>query len=275
MKKSQLEYGPVLIEGFFDDIRIGYYDDDDSDDNKKGVVFLGDMYLSLGVGHYLIPYKNLRTVTTDDLWRRKEKIEFEIGGRLLRVPKEGRPPFEDRYRLLLELAYIENILMDRLFIARFDAKKNKGRKVFISHSSKDKQFAKWLSVDLANAGHRPWLDGWEIRAGDSIPTQIGIGIEECQFVLLLLSKKSVSSHWVEREWQAKYWKEAQDNEVMVIPVLIEDCDIPILLQTKRYADFRTDYTSGLETLLASLLRSSTRKRLTTRSTRTRRKRRAG
>ena len=124
MKKNQLEYGPVVIEGFFDDVRIGYYDDDNSEDNKKGVVFLGDMFLSLGVGHYLIPYKNLRTVTTDDLWKRKEKIEFEIGARLLSVPKEERPPFEDRYRLLLELAYIENILMDRLFIARFDAKKN-------------------------------------------------------------------------------------------------------------------------------------------------------
>lgn len=270
MKKNELEYGPVVIEGYFEDVRIGYYDDDDSDDCKRGVVFLGDMYLSLGVGHYLIPYKNLRTVTTDDLWKRKEKIEFEIGGRLLRVPKEERPPFEDRYRLLLELAYIENILMDRLFIARFDAKHNKGKKIFVSHSSKDKQFAKWLSIDLANAGHRPWLDEWEIRVGDSIPTQIGIGIEECHFVLLLLSRKSISSHWVEREWQAKYWKEVQDNEVMVMPVLIEDCDIPILLQAKKYADFRTDYTEGFKTLLASLLPSPTKQRLTARSTRTRR-----
>lgn len=254
MKKNQLEYGPVVIERFFDDVRIGYYDDDE---NKKAVVFLGDMYLSLGVGHYLIPYKNLRAITTDDLWKRKEKIEFDIGGRLLSLTKEERPSFEDRYQLLLELAYIENILMDRLFIARFDAKPNQGKKVFISHSSKDKQFARWLSIDLANSGHRPWLDEWEIRAGDSIPTQIGIGIEECQFVLLLLSKKSVSSHWVEREWQAKYWNEVQDNKVMVIPVLIENCDIPTLLQTKKYADFRTDYTDGLRTLLTSLLPSST------------------
>lgn len=273
MKKRDLPYGPVVIEGWFDDDRIGYYDNE-TDDGRKAEVYLGDMFLSLAVGYYTIPYKNLKIVTTDDLWKRKEKIEFEIGGRLLRLPKEERPPFEERYQLLLELAYIENILMDRLFIARFNAKDNLGAKVFISHSSKDKQFAKWLSIDLANAGHRPWLDEWEIRAGDSIPTQIGVGIEDCDFVLLLLSKTSTSSHWVEREWQAKYWKEVEENKVMVIPVLVEDCKIPTLLQTKKYADFRQNYTDGLETLLASLLPKPTKNRLTSRSTQTCRKRRA-
>jgi len=252
MKKKDLSYGPVVIEGWFANDRVGYYDDD-TDDSKKAVVYLGDMYLSLGIGHHTIPYKYLRVVTTDDLWKRKENIEFEIGGRLLQIPKDERPSFEDRYQLLLELAYIENILMDRLFVARFDAKNNSGAKVFISHSSKDRQFAKWLSIDLANSGHRPWLDEWQIKAGDSIPTQIGIGIDDCDFVLLLLSEKSTSSNWVEREWQAKYWREVQENKVMVIPVLVEDCKIPTLLQTKKYADFRSDYTEGLETLLAALV----------------------
>lgn len=265
MKKSQLKYGPVVIEGFFDDDRIGCYDDE-SDDGKKGVVYLGEMYLSLESGHYLIPHKNLRTVTTDDLWKRKERIRFEIGGHQLRIPEELRPSTEYRYQLLLEVAYVENILMDRLFIGRFDAKHNTGQKVFVSHSSKDKQFAIRLSVDLANAGHRPWLDEWQIRAGDSIPTQIGLGIEECHFMLLLLSKSSTSSHWVEREWQAKHWKEVQDNKVMVIPVFVEDCDIPVLLRTKKYADFRSNYAEGLEAVLAALHPSSKKRRLSTRST---------
>jgi len=111
---------------------------------KRLWYILGNVPLS-GNWHHTIPYKYLRVVTTDDLWKRKENIEFEIGGRLLQIPKDERPSFEDRYQLLLELAYIENILMDRLFVARFDAKNNSGAKVFISHSSKDRQFAKWLS----------------------------------------------------------------------------------------------------------------------------------
>lgn len=250
--KKEIFFGPVVIEGFFEDTRIGYYDDD-ADERNKAIVYMGDMFLSLGMGYFIIPFKCMRLVTTDDLWERKKLIEYQIGGRLLRVPKEEQPSFKDRYKLLLELSYIENILMDRLFLARFDAKQNLGDKVFISHSSQDKQFARWLSVDLANAGHRPWLDEWEIRAGDSIPTQIGLGIDECDFVLVLLSNSAISSHWVEREWQAKFWKEVNENQVMVIPVLLEDCSIPTLLQTKKYADFRSDYADGLETLLMALL----------------------
>lgn len=249
MKKKDIPYGPVVIEGFFDETRIGFYDDRSG---KKAVVFLGNMFLALGVGHYLIPLKHIRQVATDDLWDRKQKIEFEIGARILGLPKDQRPSFKERYQLLLELAYVDNILMDRLFFARFDAKSNEGMKVFISHSSKDKQFAHWLAIDLANAGHKPWFDEWEIRAGDSIPTQIGIGIEDCEFVLVLLSKNAVTSHWVEREWQAKFWHEVQVNKVMVIPVLIEDCEIPSLLKSKKYSDFRTSYQDGLETLLVSL-----------------------
>lgn len=252
MRKEQLPYGPVAIEGYFENTRIGYYDDDSSED-RKAVVFLGDMLRALSIGHYLIPYHFLREVTTYDLWKRKEEIEFQIGARLLGVPKKERPKFEQRYRLLLELSFIDNLLMDRLLVARFDANNNSGRRVFISHSSEDKAFATSLSVDLANAGHKPWLDKWEILAGESIPTKIGEGIEGCDFVLVLLSKNSVSSHWVEREWQAKYWKEVQANKVMIIPVMIEDCKIPILLETKKYADFRNDYNDGLEILLASLL----------------------
>jgi hypothetical protein len=69
------------------------------------------------------------------------------------------------------------------------------------------------------------------------------------------------SSWVEREWQAKYWKEIHENKVMIIPVLLEDCNIPILLQTKKYADFRTDYRDGLETLLGALLPRHRKRRL--------------
>lgn len=244
MKRKQLSYGPVVIEDYFDDVRIGYYDDDSE---NQAIVYMGDMFLAMNTGYFLVPYKYIREVTTDDLWNRKQKISSEIG------PREKLPTFEDRYKLLLELAYVEEILMNRLYISRFDAKNNTGSKLFISHSSKDKRFAMWLSVDLANAGHKPWLDEWEIQAGDSIPTQIGIGIQDCDFVLLLLSKNSVNSNWVEREWQAKYWKEVQDNKVMVIPIFLEDCEIPTLLQTKKYADFRTDYSHGFETLIAALL----------------------
>jgi len=248
---ADIDWGPIAIVDWFDELRIGCYDDDtedEDDDEDCGVVYIGDMFLAMSAGYHTIPHHHLRPVTTDDLWTRRAAIHKQIG------PGSGRHGTKGDHELLLELAYVDGVLMDRLFVARFSAKGRGKRKVFIFHSSTDKQFAKWLAVDLSNAGHNPWLDEWDIHAGDSIPTQIGIGIEQCDFVLVVLSLASVQSFWVEREWQAKYWAEAQENRTMVVPVLLEDCEVPTLLKAKKYADFRSDYNAGLEVLLASFKR---------------------
>lgn len=257
--RDELEYGPVAIENFFDELRIGYYDDEAEE--GLAVVYPGDALLAMNVGHYTIPYYCLRNVTTDDLWSRRNTIFAKIGPQARFLPERKKLSLKKRYELLLELAFVDSVLMDRLFIARMTSKKK--HTVFISHSSQDKQFVRWLATDIANAGHRPWLDEWEISAGQSIPTEIGVGIEESDFILIVLSSNSVKSRWVEREWQAKYWDEVQQDRIMVIPVLIEDCDPPTLLKTKKYADFRTDYNEGLEEVLEAI--KNLKKKLASRS----------
>lgn len=124
--------------------------------------------------------------------------------------------------------------------------------LFISYSSKDKDFTLRLAKSLSNLGHKVWLDEWEIHVGDSIVTKIDSGIERADFVALILSKNSTSSPWVEREWQAKYWDEVNKRKVMVLPILLDDCKIPTLLKAKKYADFREGYEIGLVQLATSL-----------------------
>jgi hypothetical protein len=124
--------------------------------------------------------------------------------------------------------------------------------IFLSYSSSDKPFVRKLAEDLRSRGHSVWLDEWEIKVGECIPTRIEAGLEESEFVVLVMSQRACSSAWVEREWKSKYWQEVNSQQVMILPVLLESCDIPQLLKTKRYADFRTDYEVGLLDLLASI-----------------------
>jgi len=264
MKSGAMGYGPVCIQDWFQEDRIGYFDDETDNDEGElcGVVFIGDMFLSLHDGHHLIPIEFLRPANTDDLWKRRNRIFSEIVGKRSEGGKLKRAGIKQRYRLLLELAYIDGVLMDRVFQAQFKARGKARSSVFISHSSNDKHHALSLAIDLVDVGHRPWLDEWDIRAGESIPTEIGSGIEASDYVLVLLSRNSVESHWVEREWQAKYWKEVKEGKTFVIPVLIDDCTIPTLLQTKKYADFRRNYNTGLETLLTALKPRPRKKPLT-------------
>ena len=125
-------------------------------------------------------------------------------------------------------------------------------KIFISHSSKDKDFVIKLVDDLYKLGNQPWLDEWEIKVGDCIVTKVEHGITEADYVVVVLSRNSVVSNWVEREWKTKYWDEIEKNQILVLPILIEDCDIPSLIKTKKYADFRNSYSVGLVQLSGSI-----------------------
>jgi hypothetical protein len=159
MSTSRPPYGPVIVEDWFDESRICYYDDDDMNDEGEhvAVVYPGDMPLAVTVGSYEVPHLCLRELTTEDLWNRREKLHEHIGLQAL-APKADGDDLRARYELLLELAFVDGILMDRLHEARFHVRGKNRVRVFISHSSKDKKFANWLSIDLANAGHKPWLD---------------------------------------------------------------------------------------------------------------------
>lgn len=126
-------------------------------------------------------------------------------------------------------------------------------KVFISHSSKDQKFAERLAGDLLALGHEPWLDAWKIKVGECIPSKVEHAISEADYVVIILSPDSVKSGWVDREWKSKYWDEIQETRTLVLPVLLRDCEIPQLLKTKKYADFRENFSRGIVELTGSIM----------------------
>jgi hypothetical protein len=49
-------------------------------------------------------------------------------------------------------------------------------------------------------------------------------------------------------------RQLQGEHVRVIPVLLDNCEIPPLLADVRYADFRVSFESGYADLLAAIRR---------------------
>jgi hypothetical protein len=121
--------------------------------------------------------------------------------------------------------------------------------VFISYSSKDRSFVERLATDLRSRGLYVWFDQWELKIGDSLIEKINAGITSQDYLIVVLSKASVRSQWVMKELNAALMRELNERRVVVLPILIEDCDIPPLLSDKVYADFRGDYSVGLNRLL--------------------------
>jgi hypothetical protein len=125
-------------------------------------------------------------------------------------------------------------------------------RLFLSHSSTDKLFVRKLANDLKVKGHSCWLDEWEIRVGDSIIQKIEKGLDESEYVLLILSERAVASRWVEREWQIKFWDQVKSGKKAVLPCLVEKCDPPKMLSGIKYANFVESYDRGLGEIIDAL-----------------------
>jgi len=130
---------------------------------------------------------------------------------------------------------------------------NNSAKIFLSHSSKDKEFVRQLALDLKKNNVPIWFDEWELKVGDSLNKRIGEGIKESGWLGIVISKNSIKSSWVEKELNAGMMTELEKKQVFVLPIVIDNCEIPIFLRDKLFADFRSDYQTGLNALLNRLI----------------------
>jgi hypothetical protein len=130
------------------------------------------------------------------------------------------------------------------------------KKVFLCHSSGDKHFVDRLASDLEKVNIGVWYDKWEIRVGDSLIEKIQEGLENNDYLAIILSPASVDSEWVRRELNSALMKEIKEKKIVVLPCLLRNCSIPTFLSEKKYADFRESYEVGFEDLLLAVFPES-------------------
>ncbi|PRY22737.1 TIR domain-containing protein [Spirosoma oryzae] len=127
-------------------------------------------------------------------------------------------------------------------------------KIFLSHTSVDKPFVRKLAADLRNYGHTVWIDEAEINIGDSLIGKIREGLDVVDYVAAVLSKASIQSEWVKKELEIASNKEIKQKRVIVLPLVIEEVEMPGFLEGKLYGDFTSEdkYEPTLHLLLRSL-----------------------
>lgn len=134
--------------------------------------------------------------------------------------------------------------------------------VFVSHASADAAVAERLAMGLQAVGYRSWYSQWELHPGDSIVERIEAALSASDVLVVVLSKKSVASGWVQRELNSVLIGQLSGAKVLVIPVLAEDCEIPRLLTDILYVDLRDDFETGFRALLDALRQHRAPDRLT-------------
>ena len=73
-------------------------------------------------------------------------------------------------------------------------------KVFLSHSTKDKEFVQRLAAALDGADFTPWLCEVDIDRGENFVARINEGLAQSDLALLVWSPDAAKSAWTEQEW---------------------------------------------------------------------------
>ena len=235
-------YGLVkIIKGKFKG-RFGYYDDDDIDFDgvMKSVIYFGEMLNNSN--YYYIEQENITDdFTIEDLIKRKNEIRAQLWQNI-----------SDHKRLgLIE----EKELIDGEICGRFEnyleSSKLKNKKVFLSHALIDKDLVISVALDLNEKGITSWPNAFDILSRESVVSKANQGLENCKFILLFLSKHSVSSKRLMKEWE-KILQDDNFKKGEIILIKLEECEIPKMLQTKKCIDFSNDYNSGMKELLNTI-----------------------
>ena len=124
--------------------------------------------------------------------------------------------------------------------------------VFISYSQKDSGFVDTLAINLVKKKHHIWMDRWELKVGDSLVEKIQEALVGSSAILVILSKNSIQSPWFRRELNSGLVRELEERKTLIIPCIIDDCDIPLFLREKMYADFRRNPDAALTQINVAL-----------------------
>lgn len=92
---------------------------------------------------------------------------------------------------------------------------------FISYSNKDETIANKIFNDLQDNGIRCWFAPKSLRVGDKIRDNIDDAIENYDKLLIILSKNSIESQWVEDEVDSAFEKENKTNNIVLFPIMID------------------------------------------------------
>ena len=127
------------------------------------------------------------------------------------------------------------------------AKQAGKKKIFISYSRADAEFALKLAKDLRSAGADIWIDQLDIVSGERWDEAVEKALEACRSILIILSPASVVSDNIRDELSF-----AIDEGKQIIPVLHKDCKIPFRIRRIQRSDFSSNYDDGLIQLFKAL-----------------------
>ncbi|HHV2564494.1 TPA: toll/interleukin-1 receptor domain-containing protein [Escherichia coli] len=136
-------------------------------------------------------------------------------------------------------------------------------KIFLAHAKEDETITEEIYERLKSGGYSPWMDVKDIPAGVNWDYEIQKNFANSNLIILILSKVSTQKNgYIRREIndaidKLKYYK---PDDVFVIPLLIDDCEVPAYISSKlQFIDFKRN--DGWDILSRSLRLAASQQKL--------------
>jgi hypothetical protein len=97
--------------------------------------------------------------------------------------------------------------------------------VFLSYSTKDEPFARFVDGTLHLAGYKVFAQFRNIPPGSNFVREMNIGLAASTRIVALLSSSYVASDHCQAEWSAAYGADPGGTSRKLVPLLIEPCDL--------------------------------------------------
>lgn len=126
--------------------------------------------------------------------------------------------------------------------------------VFISHASKDKLAAvNDIRNELRALGVNVWYDTDRIAWGDGLSSIIDDGLQNCEFGIIVISRRYFKSRWCNKELQTLVDRNFENGRKVILPLLL---NVTILEAVEKYPfldDIKmVEYKKGQEKDIALL-----------------------
>ena len=153
--------------------------------------------------------------------------------------------FETTYLTIIG-AVVGYILME--LVARINLKrKEKEKYIFISYSLNDKAIATKIINDLKSNNITVVNENDVVKPGDKWNETISSYIINSNKIIFVISKNTLNSDFLKSEVEV-----AKSNNINILPILMDDIELPSFLNDYKPADFRKNYKSSMQELLKTI-----------------------
>jgi tetratricopeptide (TPR) repeat protein len=130
--------------------------------------------------------------------------------------------------------------------------------IFISYTSADSDWAKWIAKELEALGHTPHVHEWEIAAGGDIAAWMEERHHNADHILCVVSEAYLKAPYSSWERRAAQWAATTKRPNFALPVFIEACEAPTLLASVKRCDLHGLSEDEARARLVTFLKPATK-----------------